>query len=98
MPRFDDSPSQDHSGVNSRRRVPYYLALALLLVASAAVLMSRPAVVHGSALATDPGPRPLPADSGNFYSTLTPNQSAITHRLTQIFTEVNFSAAGGLVE
>lgn len=98
MPRFDDSPSQDHSGVNSRRRVPYYLALALLLVASAAVLMSRPAVVHGSALATDPGPRPLPADSGNFYSTLNANQNAITHRLTEIFTEVNFVAGGPLVK
>ena len=98
MPRFDNSPSQDHSGNKSRRHVPYYLALALLLVASAAVLMSRPVVVHGSALAVDPGPRPLPADAGNFYSNLTPNQSAITQRLTQIFTEVNFVAGGPLVK
>jgi CxxC motif-containing protein (DUF1111 family) len=98
MPRFDNSPSPDHSGVHSRRRVPYFLALALLLVASAAVLMSRPAVVHGSGQATDPGPRPLPADAGNFYSTLTPNQNAITRRLTQIFTEVNFVAGGPLVK
>src|ERR1700752_5388173 len=98
MPRFDNSPSQDHSGVKSRRHVPYYLALALLLVASATVLMSRMAVVHGSALATDPGPRPLPADAGNFYSNLTPEQSAITQRLTQIFTEVNFVAGGPLVK
>jgi len=98
MPRFDNAPSQDHSGKQPRRRVPYYLALALLIVASAAVLMSRPAVVHGSPLATDPGPRPLPADAGNFYSTLTPNQSAITRRLTQIFNEVNFVAGGPLVK
>jgi len=98
MPRFADSTSQDNSGVKSRRRVPYYLALALLLVASAAVLMSRPTVVHGSSLATDPGPRPLPADAGNFYSTLTPQQNAITTRLTQIFTEVNFVAGGPLVK
>jgi CxxC motif-containing protein (DUF1111 family) len=98
MPRFDNSPSQDHSGNSSRRRVPYYLAVALLLVASAAVLMSRPAVVHGSALAVDPGPRPLPADAGNFYSTLNANQNAVTTRLTQIFTEVNFVAGGPLVK
>jgi CxxC motif-containing protein (DUF1111 family) len=98
MPRFDNSPSENHSGSKSRRHIPYYLALALLLVASAAVLMSRPVVVHGSALAVDPGPRPLPADAGNFYSNLTPNQSAITTRLTQIFTEVNFVAGGPLVK
>src|SRR5579863_8080613 len=98
MPRFDNSPSQEPSGMNSRRRVPYYLALALLLVASAAVLMSRPPVVHGTPQAVDPGPRPLPADAGNFYSTLTPNQNAITTRLTQIFTEVNFVAGGPLVK
>lgn len=98
MPRFDISPSQDHSVNKSRRHVPYYLALALLLVASAAVLMMRPVVVHGSPLAVDPGPRPLPADAGNFYSNLTPNQSAITQRLTQIFTEVNFVAGGPLVK
>ncbi len=98
MPRFDNSPSQDHSGAHTRRRVPYYFALALLLVASAAVLMSRPAVVHGSPLAVDPGPRPLPADAGNFYSTLNANQNAVTTRLTQIFTEVNFVAGGPLVK
>jgi CxxC motif-containing protein (DUF1111 family) len=98
MPRFDNSPSENHSGSKSRRRIPYYLALALLLVASAAVLMTRPVVVHGSSLAVDPGPRPLPADAGNFYSNLTPNQNAITTRLTQIFTEVNFVAGGPLVK
>ncbi len=98
MPRFDNSPSENHSGSKSRRHIPYYLALALLLVASAAVLMTRPVVVHGSSLAVDPGPRPLPADAGNFYSNLTPNQSAITTRLTQIFTEVNFVAGGPLVK
>jgi CxxC motif-containing protein (DUF1111 family) len=98
MPRFDDASSQDNSGVKSRRRVPYYLALALLMVASAAVLLSRPIVVHGSSLATDPGPRPLPANAGNFYSTLTPNQKAIGTRLTQIFTEINFVAGGPLVK
>ena len=84
--------------MQTRRRVPYYFALALLLVACAALLLSRPAVVHGTTLAVDPGPRPLPADAGNFYSTLTPNQSAITTRLTQIFTEVNFVAGGPLVK
>ena len=98
MPRFDNSPSENHSGSKSRRHIPYYLALALLLVASAAVLMTRPVVVHGSSLAVDPGPRPLPADAGNFYSNLTPNQNAITTRLTQIFTEVNFVAGGPLVK
>ena len=98
MPRFDNSPSENHSGSKSRRHIPYYLALALLLVASAAVLMTRPVVVHGSSLAVDPGPRPLPADAGNFYSNLTPNQNAITLRLTQIFTEVNFVAGGPLVK
>jgi CxxC motif-containing protein (DUF1111 family) len=98
MPKFDNSYSQEPSGMKSRRRVPYYLALALLLVASGAVLMSRPPVVHGTPQAIDPGPRPLPADAGNFYSTLTPNQNAITTRLTQIFTEVNFVAGGPLVK
>ncbi len=114
MPRFDNSPSQNPSedsshissqspsenqlGVRSRRRTPYYFALAILLVASASLLMSRPAVVHGSGLAVDPGPRPLPADAGNFYSALTANQNAITQRLTQIFTEVNFVAGGPLVK
>lgn len=90
--------SKAQPGVRSRRFAPYFLALAILLVASAAVLMSRPAVVHGQSLATDPGPRPLPADAGNFYSALTPNQLAITQRLTQIFTEVNFVAGGPLVK
>ncbi len=98
MPRFDNCPSQDPSENKSRRHVPYYLALALLLAVSAAVLMTRPVVVHGSSLAVDPGPRPLPADAGNFYSNLTKNQSAITQRLTQIFTEVNFVAGGPLVK
>ncbi|MFZ0732896.1 MAG: di-heme oxidoredictase family protein [Candidatus Sulfotelmatobacter sp.] len=60
--------------------------------------MTRPVVVHGSALATDPGPRPLPANAGTFYSKLTKNQSAVTTRLTQIFTEVNFVAGGPLVK
>jgi CxxC motif-containing protein (DUF1111 family) len=81
-----------------RRRVPFYLAMALLLATSGAALMLRPAVVHGTPLAVDPGPRPLPADAGNFYSTLNANQNAITHRLTQIFTEVNFVAGGPLVK
>ena len=90
--------SKAQPGVRSRRFAPYFFALAILLVASAAVLMSRPAVVHGQSLATDPGPRPLPADAGNFYSALTPNQLAITQRLTQIFTEVNFVAGGPLVK
>ncbi len=98
MPMSENSTSQNHSGANSRRRIPYYIALAILLAASAAVLMSRPPVVHGNVTATDPGPRPLPADAGNFYSTLTPNQNAITTRLTQIFTEVNFVAGGPLVK
>jgi CxxC motif-containing protein (DUF1111 family) len=67
-------------------------------MASVAALIARPATVHGAPLAVDPGPRPLPADAGNFYSNLTANQSAITHRLTQIFTEVNFVAGGPLVK
>jgi len=107
MYKSDDSQVQNNSGTNSRRRVPYLVALALLLVGSLAALMSRPAVVHGSGgscpvlpcpTATDPGPRPLPAAAGNFYSTLTTNQNSITTRLTQIFTEVNFVAGGPLVK
>ncbi|HYM78919.1 MAG TPA: di-heme oxidoredictase family protein [Candidatus Dormibacteraeota bacterium] len=98
MRRSDNSPIQDNSGSNSRRRVPYYLALMLLFVAALAALMTRPAVVHGSSLAVDPGPRPLPANAGNFYTTLTANQNSITTRLTQIFTEVNFVAGGPLVK
>src|SRR5271165_6831439 len=110
MPRFENSPSpnpsedpsrdamNDQSGVRSHRFAPYYFAIAILLIASAAVLMSRPAVVHSQSLATDPGPRPLPADAGNFYSTLNADQLAITQRLTQIFTEVNFVAGGPLVK
>jgi CxxC motif-containing protein (DUF1111 family) len=110
MPRFDNFSSQDpsrvpspvrgkdQSRVRSRQRAAYYVALAILLAASAAVLISRPAVVHGQSLATDPGPRPLPADAGNFYSALTADQNAVTKRLTQIFTEVNFVAGGPLVK
>jgi len=98
MRRSDNSPIQSNSGSNSRRRVPYILALALLLAVSLAILMTRPAVVHGGVLAVDPGPRPLPADAGNFYSTLNTNQKNITNRLTQIFTEVNFVAGGPLVK
>jgi CxxC motif-containing protein (DUF1111 family) len=92
-------PGNDQSGVRSRRRAAYYVALAILLVASAAILMSRPpTVVRGAVTAQDPGPRPLPADAGSFYSTLTANQNAVTQRLTQIFTEVNFVAGGPLVK
>ncbi len=99
MRRIDDSPSQAHSGSNSRRRLPIFLTLAALVAVSLAALMSRPpAVVHGSSLATDPGPRPLPAGAGTFYKALTPNQQSITTRLTQIFTEVNFVAGGPLVK
>ena len=97
MRRLDDSPTQTTTGRGSRRFV-FYLAFALLLTASFAAVMVRPAVVHGTSLAVDPGPRPLPANSGNFYSTLTANQSAIGTRLTQIFTEVNFVAGGPLVK
>ena len=101
MREFDNSPSAQQNQVSvgkSRRSVPYVLALALLLAACGALLMSRPPVVHGGATAVDPGPRPLPADAGNFYSNLTADQNAITTRLTQIFTEVNFVAGGPLVK
>ncbi len=97
--RIDDSPIQAHAGSKSRRHLPLYLATAALLAVSLAALMSRPpVVVHGTVTATDPGPRPLPAAAGNFYSALTANQSSITTRLTQIFTEVNFVAGGPLVK
>jgi CxxC motif-containing protein (DUF1111 family) len=97
--RIENSPMQAHSGSKSRRRLPLYLSAALLLAVSLAALMSRPPVtVLGSSLAVDPGPRPLPAAAGNFYTALTPNQSSITTRLTQIFTEVNFVAGGPLVK
>src|ERR1700689_4952260 len=103
---IDNSPIQAHSGSKSRRGLPIFLTLAALVAVSMAALMTRPAaVVHGQAGAcganpcpVDPGPRPLPANAGNFYSALTPNQSAITTRLTQIFTEVNFVAGGPLVK
>jgi CxxC motif-containing protein (DUF1111 family) len=98
MLRFDNSPIKSGSEVSKGRRAGYCVALAFLAIASVAALMSRPTVVHGSALATDPGPRPLPANAGAFYSTLTKNQNAITNRLTQIFTEVNFVAGGPLVK
>ncbi len=98
MPRTDDISMQAHSRFSSRRRLPFFLAGALLLVVSLAVLMWRPPVVHGSALAVDPGPRPLPAAAGSFYSALNSNQKAIGNRLTQIFTEVNFVAGGPLVK
>ena len=98
MHRFDNSPVPNDSRSASRRRMAYFLALGLLVAASLGALMTRPAVVHGSSLAVDPGPRPLPANAGNFYSTLSANQNAITTRLTQIFTEVNFVAGGPLVK
>jgi len=94
----DDSQLQRNLGSTSRRRGFYYVALATLVAASVVALMSKPAVVHGSALATDPGPRPLPSASGAFYSNLSSAQNSITHRLTQIFTEVNFVAGGPLVK
>src|SRR5256885_16876189 len=91
MPRIDGSPMQANAGSAPRRRLPLYLATAALLAVSLGVLLSRPpVVVRGSSTAIDPGPRPLPAAAGSFYSALTPNQSSITTRLTQIFTEVNF--------
>lgn len=95
---LDDSQVESNSGNSSPRHFRYYIALALLVTASLAALMSKPAVVHGSALATDPGPRPLPAAAGAFYSNLTSDQSAITARLTVIFTEVNFVAGGPAVK
>jgi CxxC motif-containing protein (DUF1111 family) len=99
MPRIDGSFMQANQGSTPRRRLPLYLATAALLALSLGALMSRPpAVVRGSSTATDPGPRPLPAAAGSFYSALTPNQSAVTTRLTQIFTEVNFVAGGPLVK
>jgi len=96
--RIDNSSMQAHSGSRSRQRVTILLTLAVLVAVSLAALMSRPPVVHGTVMATDPGPRPLPADAGSFYPTLTANQQAIEHRLTQIFTEVNFVAGGPLVK
>src|SRR5260370_2857782 len=97
--RIDDSPIQAHAGSKSRRHLPLYLATAALLAVSLAALMSRPpVVVHGTVTATDPGPRPLPAAAGHFYSSLTANQSSITTRLTQIFTAVHCADGGQLVK
>jgi CxxC motif-containing protein (DUF1111 family) len=98
MPRIDDSPLQGNSVPSSRRLLPLCFAATLLLVASLAALMLRPSVVHSSGLAVDPGPRPLPAGAGSFYTGLTTNQKSIGNRLTQIFTEVNFVAGGPLVK
>jgi CxxC motif-containing protein (DUF1111 family) len=82
-----------------------YFAAAALALVGAAILLGHPATVAHSQsgnncpitpcpTATDPGPRALPAAAGNFFSTLTANQNAITGRLTQIFTEVNYVAGG----
>jgi CxxC motif-containing protein (DUF1111 family) len=106
MRRIDDSPMQTNSGFSSRRRLYIFLTMSLLLILSAAVLMVRPTTVaHGQGSGcgsnpcpTDPGPRPLPAAAGTFYSALNANQNAVTTRLTQIFTEVNFVAGGPLVK
>jgi CxxC motif-containing protein (DUF1111 family) len=105
MRRIEDSSMQTNSGSSSRRRISIFVTVALLMALSMAALMSRPAVVKGSSCpispcptATDPGPRPLPAAAGAFFTTLTKNQSAIGTRLTQIFTEVNFVAGGPLVK
>ena len=103
MPKSDDVSMPTHSSM--RRSLPLFLSLGLLLAVSAAVLMIHPMKsVHGQSgscptpCPTDPGPRPLPANAGAFFTTLTANQSAITTRLTQIFTEVNFVAGGPLVK
>jgi len=87
----------------SRRGLAVFLTLGLLLAISAVALMYHPAkVAHAStpncspmpACPIDPGPRALPADAGGFFTTLTANQNAITTRLTQIFTEINYVAGG----
>jgi len=104
MPRIsEDSPMPTPS--SSRRRFPVGLLLGALVAVAAGVLLYHPAaVVHGASAScpspcpTDPGPRPLPANAGAFFSTLTANQNAITTRLTQIFTEVNYVAGGPLVK
>lgn len=101
-----ENPMAAKSG-KTRRILVLSLAAVVMVVVGLAALMLHPAtVVHGSGscpvlpcpTAVDPGPRPLPADAGNFYSTLTANQNAITTRLTQIMTEVNYVAGGPLVK
>src|SRR5258708_37244589 len=95
--RIDDYPIQAHAGYKSRRHLPLYLATAALLAVSLAALMSRPpVVVHGTVTATDPGPRPLPAAAGNFFLAVAAHQSFIPTPLPELFTEVNFVAAGPL--
>jgi CxxC motif-containing protein (DUF1111 family) len=106
MQRIEDTSSAAPSnatksgagkGTAGRRVAPLFISLGLLMAGSMALLMTRPSVVHGQgsgATATDPGPRALPANAGNFYSTLTANQNAVTARLTAIFTEVNYVAGG----
>ncbi|HEV2397347.1 MAG TPA: di-heme oxidoredictase family protein [Candidatus Sulfotelmatobacter sp.] len=98
MRRSDSSPLHETSAKSSRRLMGFCIALGLLIAASLAIIISHPPTVHGQVIAVDPGPRPLPANAGNFYSTLTANQNSITTRLTQIFTEVNFVAGGPLVK
>jgi hypothetical protein len=109
MRRIEDSMEALAGQKSGRRLTIVFLTVAMLAVAGTAALMWRPATVaQGQTTnncpvtpcptAVDPGPRPLPADSGNFYSTLTANQNAITERLTQIFTEVNYVAGGPLVK
>lgn len=98
MRKFDRAASKLREGFGSRGRIAFCLTLAVLLTCSVAMLTSKPATVHGATLAVDPGPRPLPAAAGGFYSALTANQNAITKRLTDIFTEINFVAGGNNVK
>jgi hypothetical protein len=97
------------SGQKSGRRLTIFFAVAMLAIGGIAALMWHPVTVaRGSTTnlcpvtpcptAVDPGPRPLPAAAGNFYTTLTANQNAITSRLTTIMTEVNYVAGGPLVK
>lgn len=72
------------------------MMLAGLAVVSIVALTSLSASsIRGSSSAIDPGPRPLPAAAGAFYTTLTPNQNSVTARLTTVMTEVN-QVTGGM--
>ncbi len=104
-----ENSTQAQPESNPRRglSLSLFLTLAGLIAFGVTVLMYHPGeVVHGQSgctpspcpTATDPGPRPLPANAGAFFTTLNTNQQAIENRLTQIFTEVNFVAGGPLVK
>ena len=68
------------------------LPVALLLLLCAGAISYFPKAAKGgskSALATDPGPRPLPANAGGFLGTLSANETQIEPSITAEFDRVH---------